>query len=75
MATQTFITLVCDRCGKESSDRRPVATHSVSLDRKLVDVEVCDPCWNRSTTAVAELLTLGRRRRADGTRKQPALVG
>lgn len=54
---KTVITYTCDGCAKESD----VETHRLGLDKKSVEVDLCERCMAKAEKVLSPLLDAGRR--------------
>jgi hypothetical protein len=72
VVTRTFVSLICDLCGKEeippdarTDGQKPpdvfVKKHSLTVDGTAVELEACEDCW--PTDVIARLVESGRRPR------------
>ena len=69
MATLTFVSLICDDCGKEEippnsldAPKTPttfVNSHSVTVDGYAAELEICEECWPQLT--VVRVAEIGRK--------------
>lgn len=59
MATKTEVILVCDLCGLEGHDS--IATHTLSVDGRGVELEGCGKCWDKMQKALQKAVESGRK--------------
>lgn len=62
MAQKEVVVWVCDMCGAETEGDEPgIEKHTVRLDQRTVDVEVCETCMTAVREVLDPLLAAGRR--------------
>lgn len=57
---QIVVTL-CDTCHAKEQETEAQSVHRIQLDRKVIDVDLCEPCFDLIENALAVVLAQGRR--------------